>query len=74
MYRINYRILLIICLCVTLNNCGDSSVFNNSKDYYPVSQWDDGTIYHWGKNNIIKIHINSDNTDLTSIKESNYIT
>ena len=73
MFNTNYRILLMIILCVILNSCGDPSVFNGSKDYYPVSQWDDGTIYHWGKNNIIKIHINSDNTDLTSIKESNYI-
>ena len=73
MLHINCRILLIIFLCLILNSCGDSSVFNESKDYYPVSQWDDGTIYHWGKNNIIKIHINSDNVDLTSIKESNYI-
>ena len=74
MLSINLRTLLIVFLSFILNSCGDSSVFDNSKDYYPVSQWDDGTIYHWGKNNIIKIHINSDNTDLTSIEESNYIT
>ena len=74
MLRINCSILLIIFLCLTLNSCGDSSVFNDSKDYYPVSQWDDGTVYHWGKNNTIKIHVNSDNINLTSSNESNYIT
>ena len=71
MYRLNHSILLVVLMCTMFIGCGDTSTYNEGKDYYPISL--DGNIYHWGKNNTIKINANSDSVTFNS-KESNYVT
>ena len=58
---INEKIKVIL-----LYGCGDSEKYNESKDYYPVTQWSQGYIFHWGKNNKIKINSNSNSASFNS--------
>ena len=51
-------------------SCGDSSAYNDGKDYYPITKSE--KIIHWGKNNTIKINANSTNVTFNS-NETNYI-
>ena len=44
-----------------LSACG-SNEYADSKDYYPVAANSTGTIYHWGKNNTIKVYSDSNNS------------
>ena len=40
--------------------CADSNTYNDGKDYYPVAASNAGIVYHWGKNNSIKVNTNSE--------------
>ena len=71
MNRIKQTVLLLGVLGLLLFGCADSN-YNDAKDYYPVTQFAEGYILHWGKNNNIKINTNSDNVTFTD-NESNYI-
>ena len=51
-----------------LSACG-SNEYSDAKDYYPVAVNSTGTIYHWGKNNTIKVHSDS-NSSATDSQES----
>ena len=51
-----------------LSACG-SNEYSDAKDYYPVAVNSTGTIYHWGKNNTIKVHSDS-NSVATDSQES----
>ena len=44
-----------------LSACG-SNEYSDGKDYYPVAANSTGTIYHWGKNNTIKVYSDSNNS------------
>ena len=44
-----------------LSACG-SNEYADGKDYYPVAANSAGTIYHWGKNNTIKVDTNTGST------------
>ncbi|SVC44584.1 uncharacterized protein METZ01_LOCUS297438 [marine metagenome] len=71
MYRLYRSIIIIVFSCTMFISCGDSSAYNDGKDYYPITQ--SGKIFHWGKNNTIKINANSRNVTFNS-NETNYIT
>ena len=51
-----------------LSACG-SNEYSDAKDFYPVAVNSTGTIYHWGKNNPIKVHSDS-NSVATDSQES----
>ena len=51
-----------------LSACG-SNEYSDAKDYYPVAANSTGTIYHWGKNNTIKVYSDS-NSVATDSQES----
>jgi hypothetical protein len=51
-----------------LSACG-SNEYSDAKDYYPVAVNSTGTIYHWGKNNTIKVDSDS-NSVATDSQES----
>ena len=70
MYRLYRSIIIIVFSCTMFISCGDSSAYNDGKDYYPITQ--SGKIFHWGKNNTIKINANSRNVTFNS-NETNYI-
>ena len=57
MDRIKQTVLLLGVFGLLLFGCAESN-YSDSKDYYPVSQWGEGYILHWGKNNNIKINTN----------------
>ena len=72
MCEINRRQLILSTSALLLYGCGDSEKYNESKDYYPVTQWSKGYIFHWGKNNKIKINSNSNSASFNS-NQSHYI-
>ena len=71
MYRLYRSIIIIVFSSTMFISCGDSSAYNDGKDYYPITK--SGKIFHWGKNNTIKINANSTNVTFNS-NETNYIT
>ena len=71
MGELKQAFLLIGLSGMLLFSCADPN-YNDAKDYYPVTQYAEGYILHWGKNNNIKINTNSDDVTFTD-NESNYI-
>ena len=64
MYRLYRSIIIIVFSSTMFISCGDSSAYNDGKDYYPITK--SGKIFHWGKNNTIKINANSRNVTFNS--------
>jgi hypothetical protein len=49
-----------------------SEEYSDGKDYYPVAYNSSGTIYHWGKNNSIKVDTNTGSTASPSSYETHF--
>ena len=62
MCELKRRDLLLGASAMLLYGCGDAEKYNQGKDYYPVAT-SSGNVYHWGKNEVIKINSNADNSN-----------
>ena len=72
MFFQNIKNSSIFILIFFIFSCSDSDNYNFSKDYYPVAINSEGVIYHWGKNNSVKINVNSEQITFSD-NQSNYI-